>query len=497
MKTMFWSSFFMLTVTTSCAQENNEAVVKIPTDMKTINTVPFLTEQGDFIYVDKAHLKPISAARYKMASVFTVTGFAVVENASDRYAVIDQLGKTVLDFSTGEIDLNVVNGITFYKREREYQKKMPFWRWEWNILGGGIQKEQTYHSIEIGVLESKQTLVNQEIPYLEDSYYLNFIAVDRQRVFWNASLYEINNKRLKKVAHHIVEVLEDQRFVKMDKTGFSIYNTNSKKPIHKALLGTETLTIEFGKEEISLNDINKERFAPELPKLLVDSDKGDVYVFPQYDKVFPREIKSATAAQIDFLKKTSLIYSIADSPYFLLGIFNYDHDVWAYDWLYIDTDGNLIDRVDTYNFKVLDQLGNMVWPDRKMIIPDEFVGEGWKFGKVNTYREMDGWYLIRIENGKQQRSIGLWNSNQMIWELPPVYRDISVLDAKKQIYALQNTAENTYILYDHKDKKRIGFQAYSSINSDGLVRLVEDSGDILYFYIDIYSGREYREHKNL
>lgn len=283
----------------------------------------------------------------------------------------------------------------------------------------------------------------------------------------------------------------------MDKTGFSIYNTNSKKPIHKALLGTETLTIEFGKEVIALNDINKERFAPELPKLLVDSDKGDVYVFPQYDKVFPREIKSATAAQIDFLKKTSLIYSIADSPYFLLGIFNYDHDVWAYDWLYIDTDGNFVDRVGTYNFKVLDQLGNMVWPDRKMIIPDEFVGEGWKFGKVNTYREMDGWYLIRIENEKQQRSIGLWNSNQMIWELPPVYRDISVLDAEKQIYALQNTAENTYILYDHKDKKRIGFQAYSSINSDGLVRLVEDSGDILYFYIDIYSGREYREHKNL
>ncbi len=487
----------MLTVTTSCAQKNIEAVVKIPTDMKTINTIPFLTEQGDFIYVDQAHLKPVSGERYTTASVFTTTGFAVVGNSSDRYAVIDQSGKTILNFSTGEIDLNVVNGITFYKREREYQKKMPFWRWEWNILGGGIQKEQTYHSIEIGVLESKQTLVDKEIPYLEDSYYLNFIAVDRQRVFWNASLYEINNNRLKKVEHNILEVFEGQRFVKKDKTGFSIYKTDLKRPIHKTLLGTETLAIEFGKEVISLNDINKERFTPEVPKLLVDSDKGDIYVFPQYDKVFPREIKSATAAQIDFLKKTSLIYSIADSPYFLLGVFNYDHDVWAYDWLYIDIDGNLVDRIGTYKFKVLDQLGNMVWPDRKMIIPDKFVDDRWKFGKVNTYREMDGWYLIGMENEKKERTVGLWNSIQMSWELPPVYRDISVLDAEKQIYALKDKVDNNYILYDHTRKKRIGSRAYSSINSDGLVHLVADSGDILYFYIDIYSGREYREHKNL
>ena len=34
-------------------------------------------------------------------------------------------GKIVLDFSEDEINVNVINGLTFYKKEIEYEKKMP------------------------------------------------------------------------------------------------------------------------------------------------------------------------------------------------------------------------------------------------------------------------------------------------------------------------------------------------------------------------------------
>lgn len=493
MKIIAFSIFCMLTSVTACTQERKDNSPWIPSKPKATHAIPFLTGQNDFVYVDKTSLKPVTNQKFRSASVFTATGFAVVGNGKNEYAVIDGNGKTVLDFSTSEINLNVVNGLTFYKRDIEYEKKMPVWKWDWNIMGSGIKKEQTYHKIEIGILESKQVLLHEDIPYLEDNYYLDFIAVDESHLFWNGTLYEIKKNGLSKIENNIAELLENKRFLKSSNANFSMYELGQKKAIHSGLKGTETLPLQFGRETILLKDINKERYEPEIPKLLLDSKTNDVYPFPQYEKVFPKEIIKATASQIDFIKKTSLVYSITNSPYFLLGVFNYDHDIWAYDWLYIDTKGNVTDSIDTYSFKVLDQVGNMVWPDRKMILPTQFIDKNWKFGKINSYQGMNDTYFIRIEDEKKLRTMGLWNSKTKTWEIKPEYHDISVLDAEKQMYALQKEEDGLYILYDQKNKKNIGSKGYRSINSDGLVTVQLNSRENIYYYIDIYSGKEYKE----
>ncbi|MGU3375001.1 hypothetical protein [Chryseobacterium sp. M5A1_1a] len=492
MKTMAFSCFFMLISITACTQKKDNSI-SVLSKMKTINTVPFFTKQNDFVYVDKTSLKPITNQRFQSASVFTSTGFATVENKKKEYAVINENGKIILDFSAEEIELNVINGLTFYKKEIEHEKKMPIWKWEWNIIGGNINKEQTYYKIEIGVLETKQILLHEDIPYLEGNYYLNFVSVDENHVFWNETLYEIKKNHLKKIENNITELLENKRFIKTSNASFSMYELNQKKAIHNGLTGSEKLSIQFEKETIMLNEVNKERYDPEVPKLLVDNKTNDVYPFPQYEKVFPKEITKATASQIDFIKKTSLVYSITNSPYFLLGVFNYDHDVWAFDWLYIDTKGNVVDSIGNYNFKVLDQIGNMVWPDRKMILPNEFINKNWKFGKINSYQGMNDLYLIRIEDEKKLKTMGLWNSSKKIWEIKPEYHAISVLDAEKNIYALQKEENDLYTLYDNKNKKNIGSKAYQSINSDGLVNVKLNTGENMYYYIDIYSGTEYKE----
>ncbi|MDR6545625.1 hypothetical protein J2810_001673 [Chryseobacterium rhizosphaerae] len=493
MKIIAFSIFCMLTSVTACTQERKDNSPWIPSKPKATHAIPFLTGQNDFVYVDKTSLKPVTNQKFRSASVFTATGFAVVGNGKNEYAVIDGNGKTVLDFSTSEINLNVVNGLTFYKRDIEYEKKMPVWKWDWNIMGSGIKKEQTYHKIEIGILESKQVLLHEDIPYLEDNYYLDFIAVDESHLFWNGTLYEIKKNGLSKIENNIAELLENKRFLKSSNANFSMYELGQKKAIHSGLKGTEALPLQFGRETILLKDVNKERYEPEIPKLLLDSKTNDVYPFPQYEKVFPKEIIKATASQIDFIKKTSLVYSITNSPYFLLGVFNYDHDIWAYDWLYIDTKGNVTDSIDTYSFKVLDQVGNMVWPDRKMILPTQFIDKNWKFGKINSYQGMNDTYFIRIEDEKKLRTMGLWNSKTKTWEIKPEYHDISVLDAEKQMYALQKEEDGLYILYDQKNKKNIGSKGYRSINSDGLVTVQLNSRENIYYYIDIYSGKEYKE----
>lgn len=493
MKTIVCSILFMLTSVTACTQETKDNFPLVLSKTKSISSVPFLTKHNDFIYVNKISLKPVSKQKFRNASLFTPTGFAVVENEKNEYAVIDESGKIILDFSASAIGLNVVGGFTFYKKDIEYEKKMPVWKWDWNIMGSGIKKEQTYHKIEIGVVETQQILLNEDIPYLEENYYLNFVSVDEKHLFWNGNIYEIKKGHLNKIENGITELLEDKRFIKGSNSHFSIYGLGQKKALHKELKGTETLSIRFGKETIMLKEVNKERYDPEVPKLLADSKTQDIYPFPQYEKVFPKEITKATASQIDFIKKTSLVYSITNSPYFLLGVFNYDHDVWAYDWLYIDTKGNVTDSIGTYDFKVLDQVGNVVWPDRKMILPNQFVDENWKFGKINSYQGMNDLYLIPIEDEKQRRTKGLWNRSKNIWEIKPEYNDISVLDIDKQIYALQKEKDGLYTLYDSKNKKDIGSKTYNSINSDGLVSIKSSSGQNTYYYIDIYSGKEYKE----
>lgn len=483
----------MLTSTTACAQEKKDNSPVISSKSKLISSIPFLTKQNDFVYVDKISLKPVINRKFRNASVFTPTGFAVVENEKNEYAVISETGKTILDFSASSISLDVVNGLTMYKKDMEYEKKMPVWKWDWNIMGSGIKKEQTYHQFEIGVLENQQVLLRKDIPYMEDNYDLNFIPVDDSHVFWNGTLYKITNSRLHKTENDIAELLEDRRFIKASNTSFSIYGLNQKKAIHSELKGTETLSLKYGKETIVLNEVNKERYEPEVPKLLADRITDDVYPFPQYDKAFPKEITKATASQIEFIKQTSLVYSITDSPYFLLGVFNYDHDIWAYSWLYIDTKGNVEDSIVADHFKVLDQVGNLVWPDRKMILSDQFNDKNWKFGKINGYEGMNDLYLIPIEDEKQVRSKGLWNRRTKTWEIKPEYYNISVLDAEKQIYALQKEKDGLYILFDHKNQKNIGSKEYHSITSDGLVNVKLQSGQNIYYYIDLYSGKEYKE----
>ncbi|OCA72285.1 hypothetical protein BBI01_09110 [Chryseobacterium artocarpi] len=493
MKIIAFSILCVLTSVTACTQEKKDNSPWIPSKAKTIYTVPFLTKQNDFIYVDKISLKPVNNQKFRNASVLTPTGFAVVENDKNEYAVIDETGKVVLDFSASPISLDVINGLTFYKKDIEHEKKMPVWKWDWNILGGDIKKEQTYHKFEIGVLETKQVLLQKDVPYLEDNYSLNFVSVDENHVFWNGTLYQIKKGHLSKAENNIAELLENKRYIKTSGNSFSIYGLDQKKTLHNGLKGTETLSIKFGKEDIILKEINKERYEPEVPKLLTDNNTNDIYPFPQYEKVFPKEITKATAAQIDFIKKTSLVYSITNSPYFLLGVFNYDHDVWAFDWLYIDTKGNVTDSIDKYNFKVLDQIGNIVWPDRKMIIPTQFVDKSWKFGKITSYSGMNDLYIIPIEDKNQLRTMGLWDSDKNVWEIKPEYYAISVLDTEKQIYALQKEKDGLYILYDNKNKKSIGSKAYISVNSDGLVNVKQNSGENMYYYIDIYSGKEYKE----
>ncbi|MDR2221494.1 MAG: hypothetical protein LBE34_02030 [Flavobacteriaceae bacterium] len=494
MKNIVLSMLSMIVTITGTAQEKSDNKSMDSMVGKMDNSIPFLTKDNKYIYVDKITLAPIDGRKYKRASLYTSTGYAIVDSEQEKSIVIDTNGREALRFEDSSIELEIVNGLTFYKKNREYKKKMPFWRWEWNILGGGIKKEQTYQSVEIGVVETKQILLQKEIPRFGESYYLDVMKVDKDHVIWNETIYVIKNKHLKKKDSDIIAVLEGNRFIKEEKDSFSIYSLNEKKALQKGLQGCTPLPILFNGEIITLPvEINMQRYKIGLPKVLINNDTKAIYAFPKYDKVFPKEIKKATATQIDFIKKTSLVYSITNTPYFLLGVFNYDQDVWAYSWLYIDIEGNVLDTLNIDNFKVEDQFGYMVWPNKEMILPNQFINDDWKVGKMMYYGGSKELYKVTVNTKEKKGVYGMWNSKNQQWDIQPEYYSIRILDKERDIFALQQSEDSLYILYDNQKKQEIGVRPYSYINSEGMVQVRTEDGDLLSYYIDIYTGKEYKE----
>lgn len=479
------SLLILISIITYAQVRKDKSSFNMP-EVEPTQLIAFLTKQNDFIYVDRDSLKPINGIKYKSASVYTSTGYAMVINNNGASVVIDTNGKEVLEVGESEVEIEVVNGLTFYKKSREYQRKMPIWKWEWNILGGAIKKEQTYHSIEIGVIETKQVLLQKEVPYLEDSYALNPEAVDGEHIYWNKTLYAVKNQYLKKKDVDVITTLGNKRFIKGFKDSFSVCDIAEGKAIHQGLKGVNTFSIKYGNEDLVLDQLMQERFEPIVPKLLKDVTTGSVYPYPQYDKAFPKEIKTATPEQAAFIKNASLIYSIANSPYFLIGVFNYDHDIWAYDWLYLDINGQVLEQLDLDGFKVSDQIGRLVWPSKEMVIPHQ------KVTSVKYYTGSDELYLVNIEGKEGDSEYGVWDKKAQLWSIEPEYISILALDIAKGIYALQKEEKENYTLYDSKKQEKIGVKAYQYIRSDGLVQVKLEDKTVSY-YIDIYTGRAYLE----
>src|SRR5690606_2413040 len=207
--------------TAACSNENNTFYVSSTID--TVFSVPFFTKNKRYTYVDKRDLNPIKDQIFFSASLFTATGFAVVENENHQYAIIDQKGSIKKGYLPGYFKLNAVNGITFYAYTEEYEKEMPFWNWDWNILGGGVTKERTYHKVEIGILETNQVLLKKDVQYDQDDYSINAISVDEHHFFWNGQMFEVKNGRVNSIDNNIIELLDERRFIKRTKSEFSIY----------------------------------------------------------------------------------------------------------------------------------------------------------------------------------------------------------------------------------------------------------------------------------
>ncbi len=295
---------------TACAQESKSI------NPDAVNWIPYLTKNNNYIYVDK-NLKQQLNTPFEHAEKFTKTGYAIVKDKDRKAAVIDSYGHIIIDYTKESIELEAVENLTLMKKSIEYDKKMPFWKWEWNILGGGVTKTQPYRKTEIRILESNQLIASEDIPYLQGSANIWYYSLDENHILMNGKLYKIKNKKLKKLKSNIEFALDKGRYIPSSSNKYNIYDIKKNKPILANMVGTDRLEITLNKQPFVLDSINQNyNYDPDIPKLLQNSNTNDIYTYPLYDKPFPKQIVNATEDQITFLKNVSLVYSVNDSPYF-------------------------------------------------------------------------------------------------------------------------------------------------------------------------------------
>lgn len=128
-----------------------------------------------------------------------------------------------------------------------------------------------------------------------------------------------------------------------------------------------------------------------------------------------------------------------------------------------------------------------------MIISKNEVEKDYKIGNIFYVNNSEILFLVEVIDSEKKSKRGLWNSNTKSWEIEPQYQSIHVLDSKKGIFTLQKVEKGTYQLYNNKMKQQIGTSAYQWISSDGAVQVDQENQERLYFYIDIETGKEYRD----
>ena len=161
--------------------------------------------------------------------------------------------------------------------------------------------------------------------------------------------------------------------------------------------------------------------------------------------------------------------------------------------MYIDTHGNLLPEIQVKDFYMLDRVGYLIWPDQKMILTKNELDKDWKVDKVKYVYQSGNLYIIKTKTQNEGTKEGIWNSDTKKWELEPTYYSVQLLDLDNQIFSLQKEKDDKFILYSNITKHPIGTKSYDSIYSNGLVRITTENKENSYYYIDILTGKEYKE----
>lgn len=449
---------------------------------------PYLKKNDTYIYV-ASDFTPVLPTEYTHADLFTSTGYALVENEQEEYAVINQAGETVVPFSKRYLSLQVLTDqLTVVMRRETYSKTSRFWEWEWNIFSG-LNTTVHRQKFEVFILETNQVLYSEK--HSDKASLPSHVQVlDDQHFVFNETLYIRKGKRLVKQANHIIDTFSTGRVLQQNGTKYSILNVDQKRPELHNLEATDQLSFLVNGEKIILSGVNQRRYYSTIPHFLYQPDNQTYRTEPQFDKAFPKAITLQTPAQLDYLQKVSYVNSIPDYPYFILGVF--DYDTWSYDWKYVSETGQLLDSIEAPDFFVLDVVSRVHRPHTSALITADQLPKNTTLKKITKNSSLNHVFKVTIKDNACVERVGLWNTQTKKWDLTPIYQDLYWLDVDLGLLAVAQE-EYRYQLYDYETKQALTSSIYKSIYASGWVCTVDEAGKQQQFYYDFKTQKEYRD----
>ncbi|MGU3375019.1 WG repeat-containing protein [Chryseobacterium sp. M5A1_1a] len=484
---------------------------------------PWLAQSGKSGYCD-ATGKLIIPPTFDTVGLFK-DGYAIV-GIKNKHGVIDESGKIIIPIKYSNIELFKEGSFLLSVLKKEHNSWIRFWNWkllpDFNILStsnsGPFLTTKVPRALwTIKYLPANQTLytVNRSDAdggkYWKDGWspengiprdFDITSAADILMVRHN--LYRLNpDKKLEKISGNVLDIIDSTSVISFNNRGYyklSLAGDVQSRENYDLVDGIKVNVDSDKSIEIKKQKSSQYPFQTISTDLFKDKN-GKTYFFPDLTKPFPTNISDyktengiITAEEI--MNNIIIAASIPDSRYFLIvSAFGNPRKKWT---ILLNTEGHWNTDIPAYDgfHKMLDN-GEILFTrsEKKGILTKDL--------KFKTFPFDYDVYPLSFSSdmfiGKDiiSEKYGIYNLLTEKWQVPPRYSSLYPATASGvAIYSLMEeisgVKKEKFGLLDIQENKFIIPALYDKITSDGFV-YKNENGNLITFYINPFTGKEYRE----
>jgi len=478
-------------ISSACAQQESPVSDTLQTAL-----YPYRDKSGRFGYADEnlhIRLEP----QYKMAGLFTGQGFAVITDSLDRKGIIDKNNQVILAPDYDNIQLHPLEDFTLAEAFKSYYTRWRFWEWKFlpglNLMGSGSDNRLFDTKVKrlkktVFILGNKNRKVRGK--RITDAGYVNTYfdirTLDSNQVLIDGELYDIREKGARFIASGIIDPLTEQAFAQQKDQRLYIIDRSGKRVNRKGYTFQDS--IKFKVEDIPIKKrLTRDGFRP-IASAYEDGN-GHTFIYPDFSKPLPRRMHDnmhpddPTAEEL--IRGLWTLASVPGSEYFLFMSYRDGKRFFRF----LDTQGNWHQTPPPgIPFTVVQQSGDILWPEREYYVPKERIPEGGEIERISQLSD-DSMYHITLEQDREVRQ-GIWDFEKKQWLIAPEYYQVYPMDNTRQ-WRYQPEYGGLWGVMDHTGNILIK-PTYSFIHPDGWVEQ-QDNGENSSFYLHLPTQKEFRE----
>lgn len=457
---------------------------------------PYRDKSGRFGYADEnLHIR--IEPQYKMASLFTVQGFAVVTDSLDKKGVIDRNNQVIIAPAYDNIQLHVLKDFTLAEVLNTYDTRWRFWEWKFlpgfNIMGSGndnrlfdTQVDRLKKTVFLLGDKSQKIRSERHTARGHTKKYFDIHTLDSNQILIDGQLYDIRAKGAHLIASGIKDPLAEQTFAQRDGKNLYILDRKGKRVGKKSYRLVDSVA--FKVEDVPVMTVLTRSGLGPIASAYEDGE-GLVFIYPDFSKPLPRLIHDnmhrddPTAEEL--IGGLWTLASVPESDYFLF----MSHRDGERFFRFLDTQGNWHQTLPPgIPFTVTFPSGDILWPAKEYYVPQNQVPDGWKIERISPLSDRS-MYHITVKQDKTVRQ-GIWDFVKKQWLITPEYYQVYPMNNTRQ-WRYQPEYGGLWGIMDASGNVSIK-PSYYSISPEGWAQQ-QENGEYSTFYLHLPTLREIKE----